>query len=217
MTLRIALAGIDGAGKSTLVRRLLERPQLSGASVLKKDHREAAQMLLRLHPDLRTGAGQVHGPMAAGLRWAHGIDFLHYWESTARPAFEDGSLLLLDRWKVCFEAGAGLVPGLGLDMRALLAPVPEADVVLFLEIDPEEAHHRLGLRGPRQPDEELGPLRALRHGYDEALSACTTDVVVIDQGDEESVLQQALDALEPFLANHSAHRLHVGGIAHEPA
>ncbi|HEV2316979.1 MAG TPA: dTMP kinase [Thermoplasmata archaeon] len=156
----IVLEGIDGAGKSTLQRRLALRWRARGwRVVLSREPHD---------PDLGRAA-QVRGakdPLAGGLLFT--LDRALAAADTER-AMRKGALVLQDRsyFSTIAYQGSALAPGERLALMLLQRHLtPEPDRVLWLDLLPVEALDRLRARGSRRaPFETMATLRRVRAAY----------------------------------------------------
>lgn len=141
----IALEGIDGSGKSAVATSLADWLRRQGfaativrwTSFLADDTDDAvgpfeAARRLKIERDM--------GPLSFAL-W-HCADFAHRWEMLAKPALERDEIVLSDRYKY-----SGLIRGTvrGTDegyLRAIYGFVPDADLTLYLDVDPAIAFCR---------------------------------------------------------------------------
>ena len=140
--LLIAVEGIDGAGKTTLAHALADRFRAAG-------------YLVNYGKEPTAGTwGQILRASAANGRLSPAEE-LHYLvmdrqehvASVIAPTLAEGGVVILDRY---YPSTAAYQGAAGLDVDWLLqqnafAPVP--DVVLLLDVDPEEGLRRIYARG----------------------------------------------------------------------
>lgn len=140
----IAFEGIDGSGKTTAVDATADWLRQRGREVVVMrwtsflgDSGDETTPFELAH---KLKSGHEMGPLSFAL-W-HCADFAHRWETVALPAIEQNIIILSDRYKY-----SGLVRSVtrGVDeafLRHIYKFVPEADCVLYLDVDAQTALHR---------------------------------------------------------------------------
>jgi dTMP kinase len=188
----ITVEGLDGAGKSTLVRGLGRE---LGATVLREPGGVEAAERIR---DLVKGS--AHDARAEALLFAAARAQLV--AEKLAPLLDAGTTVVLDRFVDSSLAYQGGGRGLGVDeVRAINAfacagVVP--DRTLLLRLDPEAGLARVG--GGRDHFEDLEFLRRVAATYDELAAAEPERWVVLDaSASKADVLAAALAAVRyPF-------------------
>jgi dTMP kinase len=174
----VALCGIDGTGKTTTCADLTTHPRLAGAQVVAKRDRRDVQLLRRTFPNAEgCEDALLDGPSATATRWAHALDFLRFYDEAVVPALREAELVVSDRWTPCSIAYADVGTALGGAIAATLAPCKPADLIIYLDVKPEEAVRRIRERGDTQADESLRILRMYRESYESWLPRMATEVV----------------------------------------
>ncbi len=123
----VALEGIDGSGKTTLARALLDR----GYSVTREPFSEVTREILSI----------LREPLAKELVFY--LDRLYHLEKVIKPRRTKG--IITDRYKYSQIAYAYARYGDSSLYRRVLklnADLPDSDLVVFLDISPEEALKR---------------------------------------------------------------------------
>ncbi|KSU76722.1 dTMP kinase [Pseudarthrobacter enclensis] len=154
----IVLTGIDGSGKSTAARSLVQAVRARGGKAL----------LLSNHAGRRTMSimaaacgvripGRLADAVESAVRTANVL------VSHLRASRFDG-LVVMDRHLHC-QLGLRSAKGLprGRFLPWLLAALPRPAAVVHLDLDPAEAHRRITARGTDA--ETLADLVAFRDGY----------------------------------------------------
>lgn len=197
----IVLEGLDGAGKTTLGRRL---------TAYLNERVGAGIALLTCEP---------HDPSAAGdyiravltrqfaiaprtLALAYALNRADHTERVIAPHLAAGGIVICDRYllsSLAYNSG----PDLPLEkVLELNAAARRPDVTLFLDASAEICYQRLGARGG---DRELfeAKLEERRAHYLEAIAFLRErgqTIVTIDaSGTPDQVLAQALNVIEPLL------------------
>lgn len=172
----VAIEGVDGAGKSTLRRRLAEALRKTGREVV--ETRE---------PGGAAGAEEIRALLVGGApdRWTPIAELLlfnaarrDHLDRTVAPALARGAIVLSDRFvdstRAYQAAGRGVDPELVDSLHALTIG-READLTLILDIDPREAAKRRdGRAAPDAADEERFERMGLR--FQETLRAAFLDL-----------------------------------------
>lgn len=186
----LAFEGIDGSGKSTQARKLAEYLRAQGREVLLtreptdgpwgRKIREA-RFKERLSPE-----DELHAFIEDRKQ--------HVTEEIA-PALARGAVVIIDRYYYSTAAYQG---ARGLDPQQLLATnrafAPKPDVVVLVDVTPEQALQRISSRGEGQDlFETKAALTAVRENFLQ-LSKEPHFVVVDGAGDEATVFQRVLRA-----------------------
>jgi len=200
----ITIEGLDGAGKTTLARGLLEALHARGvdAELLREPGGVAAAERIRTlvkDPALRVGA------RAEALLYAAARAQLV--EEALRPALDAGRWVLLDRFVDSSLAYQGAGRGLGIDEVAAINAFATGgltpDRTLLLWIEPALGRARQNRRG-EQPDrleqEADDFFAAIADGYAMLAEGEPQRIRTLDaSADAPAVLAQALAALEDLL------------------
>ena len=191
----ITVEGLDGAGKSTLMKVLAKA--LQPVTVLREPG--GVEVSERIRALLADPALRVD-PRAEALLYAAARAQLV--SERLRPLLEAGETVLLDRFVDSSLAYQGAGRGLGVEeIRALnefgtggLRP----DRTLLLRIDPEAGLARISDRPADRLEQEDGEFfRAIARAYDELAAAEPERFAVIDASQpQDRVLADALAALQ---------------------
>jgi len=160
----IALEGIDGSGKSTLIPRLAARLRRSGHSVVETREPTAGSYGQKIRAMAQSGRSV---PAERELEWFV-ADRREHVERIIAPALLRGDVVLTDRYYLSTVAYQG---ARGLDAEALLtsaeAEFPIPNLALILAVPPELGLARLKDRaGDREPRfETLETLREVARRF----------------------------------------------------
>lgn len=154
----IVLTGIDGSGKSTAARALVQAVRLRGGKA----------MLLSNHAGRRTmSVLATRWGLQLPARAADAAETLlrvtNVLVSHLRARYFDG-VVVMDRHLHC-QLALRTTKGLprGRFLPWLLAALPQPAAVVHLDLDPAEAHRRISARGT--DSETLADLSAFRDAY----------------------------------------------------
>ncbi|MCA9269530.1 MAG: dTMP kinase, partial [Planctomycetales bacterium] len=156
----IAVEGIDGAGKTTLVRSLADALSQAGESIVvskeptdgpwgRKIRRSAAEGRMSLPEELHAFVED---------RKEHVAELI-------RPGLDAGKIVLLDRYfysTIAYQGARGA--DVAQPTRDMLAIAPQPDLVLLLDADPAEGLSRISTGRQETPNEfeKLDSLAAVR-------------------------------------------------------
>ena len=189
--LLVVLEGIDGAGKSTQIRRLQLLAQALGFECVASREPTYGQYGKRLRDSAASGRLSRHEEHQLLL-----LDRREHLETLVQPALARGAVLLLDRYyfsSIAYQAGPGLsAEQIRADNEAF-APPP--DLLLILDLPVELGLARIGARGDRpNAFEAVATLQHCREVY--AGFAGEPYARLIDaSGDADAVTAQASAAL----------------------
>ena len=155
----VVVEGIDGAGKSTVVRRLAELCTARGLACVTSAEPTRGRWGMKLRQSMAEGRLSLDEELALFLK-----DRAEHVEQIIRPALEAGKVVLLDRYYIstaAYQGARGVDPETILEMNERFAPKP--DLVLLLDFDPDGGLARIRARGDAPNTFEVADqLRAVR-------------------------------------------------------
>lgn len=165
----VSLAGLDGAGKTTQAKLLAQWLADCGYSVT-MEAPPGPSLTRRTLSELAGELGvadfhDVFGPDATHLVTA----FMRYrdWAERVLPVLPTRQWVVTDRSAVCHYAAANAVGATNeAGLRLVLGRLPRPDLIIYLDVSPQEAHRRLTARGGAG-QEEMAFLRANDRAYRE--------------------------------------------------
>ena len=146
----IVLEGIDGAGKSTLQRRLAEWCRERGRTVVTSREPTDGPHGTALRLSAKAGRLSLEAELDLFLQ-----DRAEHAATLIRPALARGEVVILDRYyfsTAAYQGARGLDPQAIVDANEQFAPIP--DLVLLLDLDPASGHARIDRRGTALDDFE---------------------------------------------------------------
>jgi len=223
----ITLDGIDGAGKSTHLRKLARRLKRQGYRVRATREPGGTKLGEAIRRLLVEGEELRIAPLAElALMVAARAEHI---EEVIRPALARGELVLSDRFSAASYAYQGYGRGLGGDVvrtfdRAVCGPL-QPDLTVVLDLDPRAAlaradsrltrHSSSRLRRPGRPAgrpgrferEGLRFLARVRRGYVKLAEAHPARIKVVNAALEPPEVEAQIQrAVENFLNRHPAPR-----------
>lgn len=143
--LLLVLEGIDGAGKSTQIRRLqllCEALGLEAVCSREPTYGPYGRQLRESAAQARLAPEEEHRLLL--------LDRADHVQSLIRPALQRGAVVILDRYyysSIAYQGAAGLDPAqIQRDNEAI---APPADLLLILDLDPALGLARINARGDR--------------------------------------------------------------------
>lgn len=140
--LLIAIEGIDGAGKSTLARKLAGVLEYAGAEVVLSKEPTNGPWGMRLRETAATGRLSPEEEVEFLL-----LDRRQHVEEVIKPALERGEVVILDRYfpsMVAYQGAAGLPVEQMLHSNDF---APRPHLLLLLDLTPEQGLQRIRARG----------------------------------------------------------------------
>ena len=190
----IAIDGIDGSGKSTLVRNIAAVLEPFGP-VTTKEPTDASLWGRRL----RASAKEGRLPRATEIAYFH-KDRLHHIANVIRPALESGRIVITDRYvdsTLAFQASSPEEADV-LYASHLGADILHPDVTIILQCPVSVGRRRLqvrdrGLLSAFEDDEAQNRARAIYQSRSGAHYR-----VIDSSGTEDQTLRQAVDVLKEY-------------------
>jgi dTMP kinase len=190
----ISLEGVDGSGKSTQARLLVEALGPETVAIREPGGTDAAERIRELLAD----PGFDLDPFAELLLFsAARADLL---SRVIRPALEAGKVVVADRFadsSVAYQGGArGLGTSYVLSLTDTVIDGLWPDLTLLLKIEPEDGLGRADGKD-RFEAEGLDLQRAVAEAYEEIAIIASDRVIVIDgSGSVEEVHARVMEAVE---------------------
>lgn len=153
----VAIEGIDGAGKSTVIRHVAEK--LPKAYVTKEPSDGPIGRLIKTWA-LREGTADPH---VDALLFA--ADRIEHYRREIEPKLREGYIVLTERYvesSIAYQTAAGVSETF---VKCVNAIVPKPHVTVILDLDPEEALRRISKRGPLEKFEHVAFLAKVRQIY----------------------------------------------------
>lgn len=181
----IVVEGIDGAGKSTQVRRVGEALRAAGEDVVLSREPTDGPWGRKLRESQTTGRMSLDEELAAFLE-----DRREHVRDLIAPALARGAIVVLDRYYFSTMAYQGVR---GADVAQIRRDnekfAPKPDVVLLVDFDPQTALRRIEQSRGDVPNtfERLDALQAIRKVFLETAATDPTFRIIDGNGTPEVV------------------------------
>jgi dTMP kinase len=187
----IAIEGIDGSGKTTIARHLV--------NFLKRKGYDA--VLFREPSD--SEYGRILRETKKRLNPEEELElFLLDREEDVRrnitPALKAGKIVVMDRYylsNIAYQSARGIDAGKIKELNEKIAPKP--DLVILLDVKPETGIERVRKRGKLSPFEDLEYLKKVRESYLELADDRT--IIVDAEKPVEEVIKEVERIILSFL------------------
>ena len=191
----VVIEGVDGTGKSTLIRRLQSHCEGLGMRCVLSREPTNGVWGTRLRDSARTGRLPLKEELELFL-----LDRKEHVNEVILPSLRNGMVVLLDRY---FFSSAAYQGARGADPEEVLRRneefAPEPDLVLLLDCDPEQTLQRVRARG--DVADEFEKLDALRRVRELFLAIRRPYIRVIDaSAGVEQVAEQAFGLLKTLFS-----------------
>jgi len=197
----VVIIGIDGAGKSTQAQLLVDRLTAAGQPTALPRNESVATLMMAVRSIAeKRGLDSPYDVLppedaqlvTSAIKW-------HYLLESADDLADEGRFVVMDRYTYCYLAGCVSLDVDGSLLRQLFSVFPRPDLVLYLDIPPAEAQHRITQRGIDEQELEL--LVNLHDAY-WSLPEADTFVVIDGSGDidtvHDAIWSCVVDAIGPF-------------------
>lgn len=189
----LVLDGLDGCGKSTQARRLVERLRAEGHDVLhtrEPGGTRTGEAIRALLLDPTRGEMSLRAELL--LYMASRAQIV---EEVLRPAIEAGKVVVCERYLSSSIAYQGVAGGLGADEVARVGTFATGglapDLTLILDIDPQEGLSRVSRGKDRIEGRSLAYHEAVRRGFLDLGAKDPSRYAVLDaRGAEEDVAER---------------------------
>ncbi len=190
----VVLEGGDATGKSTQVRRLVERLRGAGHDVVETFEPGATPLGAQLRSVLLERDATID-PVTEALLMA--ADRAQHVAEVLRPALERGAWVVSDRFVPSSLAYQGVARGLGVEPVDALSRMAtgglEPDLVVVLEVSVAEARRRLGTARDRLEGESAAFVEAVHDAY--RTLAAARDWPVVDAEQDVDAVADAIWAV----------------------
>lgn len=196
----VAVEGMDGAGKSTLIRSLNDVLSQRCKVMLSRRSRQSVlifrQLIERAGDDSVLYQDVLPDPFRqAAYIFEASVQFRYLHET-----YQQHDIVLFDRWQPTTDVYCAPVDEYAEQFRALSELIPPADVLFYVRVDPAIAYQRLIDRNDRwcrtyTPPQLRAKIERLHERYEQVMR--DADVTVLDGTEPpERLVAQAFDTIE---------------------
>ena len=188
----IVFEGVEGAGKTTHLRRLSRRlDQLGVAHVVVREP-GGTPAGERIRDIILDPGAELFSETELLLLLAARAEFVR---RVVQPALERGELVLGDRYELSTLAYQGAARGIGMDrvreINAFATAGLKPDGTVLLRVDPESGRGRKTDAADRMERESVAFHRAVADAYDE-LAETEPEVIPINSGDTPDAVHRRI-------------------------
>jgi thymidylate kinase len=190
----IAICGIDGTGKSTIVNELERRSLIPGASYVRLEKKLPSNRSVinkygsRLYND---GRDWLEGSYAESIGIGLAFDFLEHYETNIEPLLGNVPYIVSDRYFPCFVSYLESIYST-FSANELFNGTRDPDIVFFVYIQEETLVLRHQSRGGKQEDEDPVVMSRFNRAYRDFFERSSLRVKYVDNGGK---LDKTLDFL----------------------
>ena len=187
--MRVAIIGLDGSGKTTLINNLL--------SFLEQNNicSRSTKVDFECKSVLKKTMSEEDKDYPLFVRLGMAFDFLnHYLDLN-----DDNEIVFCDRYDICYKVLNRvdiLNKRIISKIDSIYDLIPRADLYLYLEIDSKIAFDRLNHRGNRAKNESLSILRKIKKEYNKMTKLYRNVFVLNACEDEKTVFKNAVEVLK---------------------
>lgn len=197
----IAVCGVDGAGKSSLVDEMERRRMLPDCAYMRRPKTEETNgALVARHAPRRHGDGRdwISGEFAEAMGVALAFDYLEFYDRSVRPLIGVRSFIVCDRYALCFIAYLKSI-GSAFPIAAAYDKLWRPDLTVYVSVPLDVLHERHARRGGRADDEHPEVSVNFDKAYRELLPLYAPEHVVLDNG---GTLEEGVSSIGAAVRRH---------------
>lgn len=146
----ISFCGVDGVGKTSILKMLAEDTSLEAICFVGRGPNDAESVVERYYPRSGSIAEWYEGPFNEAIAIACAIDYLSYFESVILPVTSGNSenqfvAIVTDRHTPCFKAFALINEKPSQIALDILSSIEEPDYIIYFNVDRELIESRAHL------------------------------------------------------------------------
>jgi dTMP kinase len=174
----VAIEGIDGAGKTTQVTRLVEALRAAGEDVVASKEPTNGPWGQRIRESAQNGRMALSDELQAFVE-----DRIEHVETLIKPSLAAGKVVIVDRYfysTIAYQGARGNLEPCSLHQR-MVDQFPTPDITFLLDVAPEIGLHRVSaLRGDTPNEfERLESLARIRDIFRD-LTSCAPEICQVD-------------------------------------
>ena len=200
----LVLDGVNGAGKTTVLRHLVERLGARGEKTTATFEPGDTELGRALRPLVLDPSREKPAPMSELMIFA--ADRAEHVTKLLRPALSRGEFVVSDRYYYSSEAFQGYGRGLALEtvreLNTLAIDGLLPGLLLLLDLDPREGLRRTRLRrGADAPEDDALELETIafheriRQGFLDIAARVSEPVLIVDAGKPQADVLKFIDSV----------------------
>ncbi|MET0106414.1 MAG: hypothetical protein ABW072_14920 [Sedimenticola sp.] len=206
----IAICGVDGVGKTSIVNHMEQQNMIPGARYLRREKyidgnlNHVKSYCPRLYNDHRDWhSGSYAKAMGIGIA----LDFVRYYRECLEQPGVDTGIIVLDRYVTCYLAYLRFLGCAGM-MEPVFRSMQKPDMTFYISVDFNVLESRYARRASGDDDEDVELMMALDKEYKKLFAADENPLVNIDNsGDFSDTIEAIRQGLIKSRIIHSAENI----------
>lgn len=197
----IAVCGVDGVGKSSIVNYLEQNQVIPGARYLRREKYRDGNLnhiksfFPRQYNDYRDWRS---GSYAKAVGIGIALDFVRYYRQQLEQTETTPSIIVLDRYVACYLAYLQLLGCAGI-VEPVFRAMHKPDLTFYISVDFEVLESRYGERASGDDDEDVALMIALDKEYRKMFADGEDPVLYVDNSGD---FINTIDAISQGLQQH---------------
>lgn len=176
----IAVCGVDGAGKTSLLKKLQSEINETENHFLFKDFKSNIKNVEKFHARLyNDGRDWTEGQFAKSAAIATSFDFIYHYEKNILPLIGKTKNIFCDRYSFCYQSYLSSVGCEKEFINSFFSKIIQPDIIIYISIPMEIINDRYNMRGGAVENETTESIRLFKESYENQIPKSTVPVVEI--------------------------------------